>query len=150
MHKRFQSLSHLHKFNTPCHLSPLYSESYLGQNSLFILGEELLLVYSKWKLFLLHTRRGRNELISKTLSAEFDDESDSGEMYTEPRRPMNIASKMGMDAFKLFLIDTPGEKLFLLWIEIEKLKSCESIEKRKRSEFSSRLCYVPMNLLSLA
>ena len=59
---------------------------------------------------------------------------------------------MGMDAFKLFLIDTPGEKLFLLWIEIEKLKTCESVEKRKRFGYSSSRSssYVPMILLSVA
>ena len=87
--------------------------------------------------------------MSKTFPTEGEDESESGELYTEPRRPINIASKMGMDAFKLFLIDTPGEKLFLLWIEIEKLKTCESVEKRKRFGYSSSRSssYVPVILL---
>ena len=53
-------------------------------------------------------------------------------MCLEPRRPIDIASKIGMDAFKMFIIGTPGEKLFLLWIEIEKLKAREGNEEKLR------------------
>ena len=37
-----------------------------------------------------------------------------------------------MDAFKMFLVDTPGEKLFLLWVEIERLKTCDNMQERTR------------------
>jgi len=79
----------------------------------------------------MKTANPREELLSFCEETEADDDSDSNQSFTEHRRPIDIASKIGMDAFKLFLIDTPGEKLFLLWIEIEKLKSCESSEERQ-------------------
>ncbi|XP_041843534.1 regulator of G-protein signaling 22 isoform X2 [Melanotaenia boesemani] len=50
--------------------------------------------------------------------------------------------RSGLDDFKEFLHGTPGEKLLNLWLDIERLKTTQHPERKKRYLFLMRSCYL--------
>ncbi|CAJ1061447.1 regulator of G-protein signaling 22 isoform X1 [Xyrichtys novacula] len=51
-------------------------------------------------------------------------------------------SRPGLDEFKEFLQGTPGEKLLNLWMDIERLKTTQNRERKKRYVVLMRSCYL--------
>ena len=45
--------------------------------------------------------------------------------------PINLSYKKGIDAFKVFLHETPGEGNLMLWLKIEISKHVEQYEKKR-------------------
>ncbi|CAJ1061449.1 regulator of G-protein signaling 22 isoform X1 [Xyrichtys novacula] len=56
--------------------------------------------------------------------------------------PCCYGTRPGLDEFKEFLQGTPGEKLLNLWMDIERLKTTQNRERKKRYVVLMRSCYL--------
>lgn len=45
--------------------------------------------------------------------------------------PLNLSCKQGLDAFKEFLFGTPGEKNLLLWLDVERARHLDQVERER-------------------
>ena len=91
-------------------------------------NDELVKKRNDGDCFLQNTTSSLDSLQYNGISVESDQKINDNDV----NRKALLSSKTAMDKFKDFLVDTKGESLLLLWLQIEYWKHIKNSEERKR------------------
>ncbi|XP_046862690.1 regulator of G-protein signaling 22-like isoform X3 [Xenia sp. Carnegie-2017] len=91
-------------------------------------NDELVKKRNDGDCFLHNTTSSMDSLQYNGISVESDQKINDNDV----NRKALLSSKTAMDKFKDFLVDTKGESLLLLWLQIEYWKHIKNSEERKR------------------
>ncbi|XP_053571891.1 regulator of G-protein signaling 22 [Bombina bombina] len=102
------------------------------EDDIYNLSDVSVLCVDSPKALSIHSDYSETSIEEEIINVESDsDGQDSLDSWCTQRAECHINSRKEFERFKLFLKGTPGEKLWLLWLDIERLKAINDTKKQQ-------------------